>query len=90
MTIDIICPLYNAEGCLESLNESLLMQENVSLNSIKYILTRSNDKTEEILKKIGVEYYVIEPEEFSHSISREITARKSDADIIVFISQDIK
>lgn len=90
MTIDIICPLYNAEKYLEPLHASLLMQENVNLHSINYVLTRSKDKTEEILKKLGAYYVQIEPSEFSHSASRELMARKSTADIIVFISQDVK
>lgn len=90
MTIDIICPLYNAEKYLKKLHASLLMQENVNLNSINYILTRSKDRTEEILKKMKVNYVLIEPSEFSHSASREMMAKRCNADIIVFISQDIK
>ena len=90
MTIDIICPLYNAEKYLEPLHTSLLMQENVELNSVNYVLTRSKDKTEDLLKKIGANYVQIEPSDFSHSTSREMMARKSTADIIVFISQDVK
>lgn len=89
-TIDIICPLYNAEKYLESLHNSLLFQENVNLNSINYVLTKSIDKTDEILKKLGAKYEQLEPSEFSHSSSREMMARKSTADIIVFVSQDIK
>lgn len=90
MTIDVICPLYNAENYLEELHASILKQENVNLKSISYILTRSKDKTEEILKRINANYLQIEPSEFSHSASREMMARNSVADIIVFISQDIK
>ena len=90
MTIDIICPLYNAEKYLVDLHNSLLMQENVDLNLVQYVLTRSKDKTEEILKELGANYTRIEPAEFSHSASREMMARKSKADIIVFISQDVK
>lgn len=90
MNIDIICPLYNAEKYLEKLHTSLLMQENVELNSINYILTRSKDKTENVLKRLNANYVLIEPIEFSHSYSREMMARKSTADIIVFISQDVK
>lgn len=90
MNIDIICPLYNAEKYLESLHKSLLMQENVNLNSIQYILTKSKDNTENILKMLNTNYEVIEKKEFSHSKTREMMARKSNADIIVFISQDLK
>lgn len=50
MTIDIICPLYNAENDIERLNKSLLKQKNVKINEIKYVLTESKDSTEEKLK----------------------------------------
>lgn len=90
MTIDIICPLYNAEEYLENLHYSLLRQENVEIQSINYILTRSQDDSEKILQRINANYTLIEPFEFSHSFSREMMAKKSTADIIVFISQDVK
>ncbi len=90
MTIDIICPLYNAEKYLENLHKSLLKQENVNLKNIRYILTKSKDNTEKILEKLdNCIYSVIEAKEFSHSLTREQEAYKSDADIIVFITQDV-
>lgn len=39
MTVDIICPLYQAENYIKKLHESLLKQENVQINRIQYILT---------------------------------------------------
>lgn len=91
MTIDIICPLYNAEEYLENLHKSLLKQENVNLKNIRYILTKSKDNLEKILEKLdNCIYSVIEAKEFSHSLTREKEAFKSDADIIVFITQDVK
>ena len=45
--IDIICPLYNAEEYIDSLHKSLLKQENVIINKIRYVLTESSDKTED-------------------------------------------
>lgn len=90
MTIDIICPLYNAEKYIKDLHKSILKQENVKLNNIRYVLTEGKDNTEEILKKLdNCTYIVIEPIEFSHSLTREKEAYKSDADIIVFITQDV-
>ncbi len=89
MKIDVICPLYNAENYIEKLDLSIKTQRNVNLNKIRYILTRSKDKTEEILKKINSTYKIIEPQEFSHSLTREKEAFESDADIVVFITQDI-
>jgi len=89
MKIDIICPLYQAEKYIENLHDSLLKQKNVNINKIQYILTKSSDNSEKILKENMLSYTVIEKHEFSHSLVRENTAMKSNADIICFISQDI-
>ncbi len=89
MTIDIICPLYNAENEIEKLNKSLLMQEDVNINEIKYILTESKDNSEKKLKDLDINYTKIKKEEFSHSLTREKIAFQCKADIIVFITQDV-
>ena len=89
MNIDIICPLYQAEDYIENLHQSLLKQKNVNIHKIKYILTNSSDKSEEILKKNKLNYELIEKKDFSHSLVREKAAMESNADIICFISQDI-
>lgn len=89
MTIDIICPLYNAEEYIEKLHNSLLSQ-NTKINKINYILTESKDNTEKILKKLKCSYKKIKPSEFSHSLTREQAAFSSDADIVVFITQDVE
>lgn len=88
-SIDIICPLYNAENYIENLNNSILKQKNVKISNIQYILTESSDNTEQILKKKKLSYKKIKKEEFSHSLIREKAAFSSKADIIVFITQDI-
>lgn len=90
MNIDIICPLYNAEKYIRRLDKSIRRQKNVRINAIRYILTKSNDNTEEILKELGAVYKVIEVQEFSHSLIREKEAFESEADILVFITQDIR
>ena len=89
MTVDIICPLYEAEQYIETLHQSLLKQKHVQINEIQYILTRSMDCSEKILQKNQLNYKVIDKEDFSHSLVREEAAMKSKADIICFISQDI-
>ena len=88
-TIDIICPLYNAEKYINSLNQSLRKQEKVNINNIYYILTESDDNTENILKENKINYAKITKEKFSHSLTREKQALKCSSDIIVFISQDV-
>ena len=95
MTVDIICPLYNAEKYLEDLNSNILKQNNVNIKSINYILTESTDKTEDLLNAIiskyeNIKYEKIKKEDFSHSTARENAAMKQNGDILVFITQDIE
>lgn len=59
MTIDIICPLYDAENYIENLNKSIIKQKKVEINSIKYVLTKGKDNTESLLKKLKCEYTII-------------------------------
>lgn len=88
--IEIICPLYNAEEYLGKLDKTIKEQENVNIYKISYIYTESKDKTEDILKELQADYVKIKASEFSHSLSREMVAMKSESDILVFITQDIE
>ncbi len=74
------------------MNNNILTQELDSEQELEilYVLTRSIDKSEDILKKLNCNYCVVEPKKFSHSLTREIMANKVSGDIIVFISQDVK
>lgn len=90
MNIDIICPLYNAEKEIENLHKSLLNQKKVNINKIRYVLTEGKDNTEEKLKNLNLEYKKIKKDEFSHSLTREKEALDSKADVIAFITQDVK
>ena len=67
----------------------MLKQKNVNIGKIKYILTKSSDKSEEILNNNKLDYEVISKNDFSHSLVRERAALKSNSDIVCFISQDI-
>ncbi|MBN1046670.1 glycosyltransferase [Clostridium botulinum] len=92
MKISIICPLYNAENYIYNLNKNLLSQEREPNQELEilYVLTRSKDKSEEILKELNCNYCMIEPKDFSHSKTREMMVSFASGDIIVFISQDVK
>ena len=90
MEIEIICPLYNAEKYIVNLDHSLKTQEKVDIKKITYALTKSSDNTKQLLDDINASYIEIEKEEFSHSLTREKIAMKSDSDILVFITQDIE
>lgn len=89
MSVEILCPLYNAEKYIRNLHASFLLQENISELKITYILTKSGDNTENILNELNANYYVTTPQDFSHSLTRENAAMKSQADIIVFVTQDV-
>lgn len=89
MKIEIICPLYNAEKYIRNLHHSFLMQKDIDDLTITYILTKGNDNTQSILDELGASYSVIEPSEFSHSLTREKAAMVSEADIVVFVTQDV-
>ncbi len=89
MDITIICPLYNAEKYIKQLDTSIKNQKNIDIKEIKYILTESNDNTEEILIDINAKYLKIKKEEFSHSLSREKAAMEATSNVVVFITQDI-
>ncbi len=89
MTIDVICPLYNSADTILSLKEAIEKQKNVKLNKIRFALTESSDNSEQILKENNLYYSKVSREEFSHGKTREDEAMKSDADILVFITQDV-
>lgn len=88
-TVDIICPLYNAEKYILNLDKSIKKQKHVNINSIKYVLTECKDNTEELLIENAIDFIKIKKGEFSHSRTREMVAKTCDADIVVFITQDI-
>lgn len=91
MTISIICPIYKGEEYIEDLNRMLNSQKNVNIAEILYIVTKvDGDNSIEILNTVNAKYKVIDPSEFSHSLTREKAAYEAEGDIIVFITQDIK
>lgn len=96
MTIDIICPLYNAEKYIENQYNQIKNQSFYNnIKNINYIITESKDATLSIVEKLQkednkIKYNVIKKQEFSHSLSREKIAKDSTADILVFITQDVK
>lgn len=89
MKVEIICPLYNAEQYIEKLHDNIKKQKNVDFLA-RYLLTESKDNTESILKSKKLKYDKIKKEDFSHSFTRENAAKTSEADIIVFITQDVE
>lgn len=90
MDISIICPIYNGEKYIEDLYKNIKKQKDVNILEIKFILTESKDSSEDILKRLNIEYEIISPKSFSHSLVREKAAFEAKGEILVFITQDIK
>ena len=94
-SIDIICPLYNAEEYLENFVKAIEKQTIYNkVNNIRFTITESKDKTLEKVQELSetnkkIIYKEIKKEDFSHSLTRENEAKESNADIIVFITQDV-
>lgn len=95
MTIDIICPLYNAEKYVVDLVKSIEKQNLYDkIQNIRFIITKGKDRTEKLVEEISgnnkkIIYRQIEPSYFSHSLTREEEAKNSIADILVYITQDV-
>lgn len=87
--VSVICPLYNAEEVFLAFHKSLMMQEDVEILEIKYILTESKDRTEDLLKMNEIPYEKVKKSEFSHSLTREKAAMGARGDILVFLTQDV-
>lgn len=90
MSIEIICPIYNGKKYIKNLISSIQKQKKVLLKRTLFVLTDTNDNSEKELKKYKADYEKIEKDDFSHSLTREKYALKSEADIVVFITQDIE
>lgn len=90
MDITVICPLYKAQKYLYNLHESLLMQEDVNIKEIKYLLTNTGDGIEKVIENLEkAKLTITTPQKFSHSLTRENAAMEAEGEIIVFITQDI-
>ena len=84
MSVTVRCPLYKSKQYINSLHKSLLMQEDIDLKTIKYILTDTGDGVDKIVNDLEkAELTIIPISDFSHSLTREKAAMESDSDIIV-------
>lgn len=87
--VEIVCPLYNASNYIIKLHNNILKQSGVNIIKINYLLTESNDNTEEILINNNIEYKKINKEGFSHSLTREEALFNVSNKFAIMITQDI-
>lgn len=86
--IEIIIPTYNAGEKFSELTCVLKQQKNVTPKNIRIIDSSSTDDTVHIAKQAGFQVQVIKKEEFGHGRTRNIAASQSQADYLVFLTQD--
>lgn len=93
--IDIVCPIYKGYQYLDSLYASFYNQKNIKINKIVFPITNSLDEEFysilDFVKKNNIVSFIVEKDEFSHSLTREKAIRDyCTSNIVVMISQDIK
>lgn len=84
--ISVIIPTLDAGSILDRLLLSL-SEQTISVEVI-IIDSSSTDSTEITAKKHNVEFISIDKKKFNHGATRNIAARKSKGDVLVFMTQD--
>ncbi len=88
MTVDIIIPVYKPDEKLLSLVERLQKQD-YEIETIRIINTKSNLPLPMIpMEPYPVEILEIEAADFDHGATRNMGARRSNADLLLFMTQD--
>ena len=87
-TVSVIVPTLNAEKELPQLLSALLAQD-FPIGEILVIDSSSEDKTVEICEAYSKVLVISIPrEEFDHGKTRDMAARRSKGEIVVFLTQD--
>lgn len=88
MKIDVIIPVCNPGAEFEVLLERLGRQT-LSVHKLLVMNTRSKTDVEKMLEgRPGIQTVSLEKEEFDHGGTRDRAARLSDADYLLFLTQD--
>lgn len=90
MTVDILCPLYNASNDFETLMNGINQQQDVVIKNLIFPVTESTDNTLELAKSIpNAIVYEVKKEDFSHSLTREQAIEHATSDVVIFMTQDV-
>lgn len=93
--VDVVCPIYKNLEQIQSLYDSILLQEDIELNKVVFPFTLSKEEVDNqirsFLKEKKITYFEVEQKDFSHSLTREKAVREyCDGDVVIYISQDVK
>lgn len=86
-SVEIIIPVYNGAKFLPRLISSLEGQTIYSKCTQRFLLTESKDDSEALLNSRGFVFEKVQ--HFDHAKTRESALLTSNADIVVFLTQDV-
>ena len=91
MKINVVCPLYNADKYIDNLIASLKSQKNVEISAIFPVTETENcNSVTDKITKAGYEYFLVKPQDFSHSLTRQKAIEEfCKEDVVVMLSQDV-
>ncbi|MDE7453545.1 MAG: hypothetical protein K2N22_03965 [Clostridia bacterium] len=90
--IDVVCPLYQADGYIENLIDNIKMQDGVILDNVVFAITEIGDTSfvKEKILEAGFSFFSVEKEDFSHSLTRQKAVFEyCSSDVVIMISQDV-
>ncbi len=90
--VDIVCPLFHADGYIENFIENLQNQNDIELCNVVFAITEDGDTSfvKAKIKAAGYTWFGVKKDEFSHSLTREKAIREfCSSDKVVMLSQDV-
>ncbi|MBQ8428217.1 MAG: rhamnosyltransferase [Clostridia bacterium] len=92
MKIDVVCPLFEAAEEIDGFLTRLQAQTGVEIQKKVFAVTKSADfeRTVEKLQAAGCDYFLVEKEDFSHSLTRQKAIYEHcESDVVIMMSQDV-
>lgn len=89
--VQVLVFLYNGEKYISSIEKEFKAQKvhDADLH-LKYILTDTNDGSQQRLEELNADYAVVKKEDFSHSLTRQKYIFESKADLCILLTQDAR
>ncbi len=91
--VDIVCPLYHADGYIDRLFEGLASQKEIEINNVIFAITDDGKPLDYVKRRIeeaGYTYFMVPAVKFSHSLTRERAIRDyCTQKIVIMMSQDV-
>ena len=90
MRASVLIPVKNGGSLLAEVLDAVLAQQTPWPFEVLVIDSGSSDGSVEIARSRGVDVTTIPPQEFSHGGTRNLLARRSRGEFLVFLTQDAK